>query len=297
MSLYVPLSTEWADHSKLIRAGLAGRGLHALTLAIAKRLETDGWVDRLLLHREGADDALIDRLVDLRLFDVDDAHPEAVRPHNWHRHNPTQAAIEAGRAAKAEAGKRGNHRRHKHAGPFDDCTICHPDRQVVAGCEPVRDGCDRIGSPESETETESKTTTTDSSSGIDSAPADPERPVVVDQPTTLRAIRLVADVQAASGRDPSALASTIRYRMGTHPNDPDRQRIDAELAAGRTPEAIAAAWSTPTGYPVVDVAAPERPRLAEVKASTEPLPPKAVGLAGSAAARAALGRRTTEAVS
>lgn len=102
--LYVPLSTEWADHPKLIRAGLAGRGLHALTLAIAKRLETDGWVDRLLLHREGADDDLIDRLVDLRLLDVDEAHPDAVRPHNWHRHNPTQASIEAGRAAKAEAG-------------------------------------------------------------------------------------------------------------------------------------------------------------------------------------------------
>lgn len=296
MSLYVPLSTEWADHPKLIRAGLAGRGLHALTLAIAKRLETDGWVDRLLLHREGADDALIDRLVDLRLFDLDDAHPEAVRPHNWHRHNPTQAAIEAGRAAKAEAGKRGNHRRHKHTGPFDDCAICHPDRQVVAGCETVRDGCDRIGSPESETESESETTTTDSSSGMDSAPAEPGGPVAGEQ-AYLAAVAQVARVEAGTRASDGGYVAGIRREILTGPDPERRDRVGVLLARLGTPEAVAAAWSTPMGYPVVDVAAESRPRLAEVKASTEPPPPKAVGLAGSAAARAALAGRTAEAAS
>ena len=113
-----------------------------------------------------------------------------------------------------------------------------------------------------------------------------------DQPTTLRAIRLVADVQAATGKDPSALAATIRRRLAD-PDDPDRQRIDSELAAGRSPEDIAAGWHTaPAGYPSVDHAAQERPRLTEVKPNKTPPPPKAVGLAGSAAARAALGRRS-----
>lgn len=144
-----------------------------------------------------------------------------------------------------------------------------------------------------EQRTDPTTTSTDSSD----APADPERPVV-DQPTTIKAIRLVAERQAEleAKTNPAGFIRTAKARMAD-PEDPDRQRIDAELAAGRTPEAVAAAWSTPTGYPVVDVAAPERPRLAEVKASTEPPPPKAVGLAGSAAARAALAGRTAEAAS
>ena len=130
------------------------------------------------------------------------------------------------------------------------------------------------------------------SNNTDCTPADPAAPVVVDQPTTLRAIRLVAEAQAATGKDPSALAATIRRRMADL-DDPDRQRIDSELAAGRSPEDIAAGWHTaPAGYPSVDQAAQERPRLTEVKPDKTPPPPKAVGLAGSAAARAALGRRS-----
>ena len=286
MSLYVPLSTEWADHPKLIRAGLAGRGLHALTLAIAKRLETDGWVDRLLLHREGADDDLIDRLVDLRLLDVDEAHPDAARPHNWHRHNPTQASIDAGRAAKAEAGKRGNHTRHKHGGTFEDCTVCHPKPQVVAGCETGAIANARKASPKTEAET--KTIPLPVVGDHQHAPTDPDRPV--DEQTRLRAVALVAKVEAGDRASDGAWCGGIRREILTGP-DPDRlRRIDTELAAGRSPEDIAAAWST--ADPLTGLLAGPRP--ADVTA--RPVPPEYVPLgpppptdhrAGIAAARAA----------
>ncbi len=60
--LYVQLDVNWPDHPKVIDAGIDGAGLHAVTLCVAKRLNTDGWVDRRILHRHGADDQLIDRL-------------------------------------------------------------------------------------------------------------------------------------------------------------------------------------------------------------------------------------------
>ena len=130
------------------------------------------------------------------------------------------------------------------------------------------------------------------SNNTDCTPADPAAPVVVDQPTTLRAIRLVADVQAATGRDPSALAATIRRRLAD-PDDPDRQRIDSELAAGRSPTDIAAGWHTaPAGYPAVDQAAQERPRLPEWTPPAVEVADPSVARAALAAARAALRRRS-----
>ena len=134
------------------------------------------------------------------------------------------------------------------------------------------------------------------SNNTDCTPADPAAPVVVDQPTTLRAIRLVAEAQAERGAktNHTGFAHAAKARMA-NPEDPDRQRIDSELAAGRSPEDIAAGWHTaPAGYPSVDHAAQERPRLTEVKPDKTPRPPKAVGLASVAAARAALRRRSED---
>ena len=230
MSLFVQLSTEWANHPKLIRAGLAGRGLHALVLTIAKSQETDGWVDRLLLHREGADDELIDRLVELRLLDVDDAHPGEVRPHNWHRDNPSQAAIDATRAAKAEAARKGNHKRWRHPGEFEDCETCNPKPQVVAGCETGAIGSDRKPSPESESDTESEPTT-------------PPTPRAEPGQVRLQAVAAVAEEEAGPRRTDGAYCRGIRREILAG-LDGRLERIDAELAAGKSPEDIAASWTT-----------------------------------------------------
>lgn len=257
MSLFVQLSTEWANHPKLIRAGLAGRGLHALVLTIAKGQETDGWVDRLLLHRDGAGDELIDRLVDLRLLDVDEAHPGEVRPHNWHRDNPSQAAIDATRAAKAEAAKRGNHKRWKHPGKFEDCETCNPKPQVVAPCETGAIGSDRKSSPESESETETETTT-------------PPTPRAEPGQVRLQAVAAVAKEEAGPRRDDGAYCRGIRKEILAGV-DGRLERIEAELAAGKSPEDIAAAWVTAAPDPLLGgfvgrpVTEPPRPPLTEFR--------------------------------
>lgn len=284
MALYVPLSVEWADHPKLIRAGLAGRGLHALTLAIAKRLETDGWVDRLLLHREGADDELIDRLVDLRLLDIDPAHPDAVRPHNWHRHNPSQGAIDATREAKAEAAKKGNHKRWRHDGPYESCPTCHPKPQVVAPSETVRDRSDPTGSPKPESESETEP-----------SPSEPATPTPAGsavargkQAAIVIARDQIADrVLDGSIGDPSAVARK-RAEEDLWPILGAALTALAEQNPDATPEQIAELAQVdpltnlprPAGYPV-DQAAQERPRLAEWT-------PPAVEVADPSVARAAL---------
>lgn len=155
--LYVQLDTNWPDNHKIIEVGIEGAGLHAIVLCLAKRLEADGWVRRALLYRQGAPDSLIDRLVDVGLLE---AEGERVRPHDWHARNPSQAVIEARRASKIENGKKGNHDRWQHPWPFDSCPKCHPEPQVVAGCDPVGSQADsdttRVGSQGYPTPTKSK---------------------------------------------------------------------------------------------------------------------------------------------
>lgn len=144
--LYVQLDTNWPDHPKIIRAGYDGAGLHATVMCLAKRSETDGWVDRLTLtNRYGAPAELIDRCISLDLLESDG---ERVRPDGWHDRNLSQAAIDAIRATKGEAGRMGNHKRWHGSIPYESCPKC----QVIAGCDTVRNGCDRTVSPESETE-------------------------------------------------------------------------------------------------------------------------------------------------
>jgi len=146
--LYVQLDTNWPDHHKVIEAGIDGAGAHAIVLCLAKRLEKDGWVRCALLRRYGIDGELLERLVSLELLEADDGQ---VRPWDWHSRNPSQAAISARRVAKAEAGKRGNHSKHNHAGTFENCRICNPEPQVLAPCDrtvsralAVDELCDRI---------------------------------------------------------------------------------------------------------------------------------------------------------
>ena len=150
--LYVQLDTNWPDHHKIIDAGVDGAGAHAIILCLAKRLESDGWVRRTVLRRYGIDADLIARLVDLDLLEDG---TDAVRPDGWLDRNPSQAAIEAERSAKKEAGRRGNHAKWEHPGSFEDCARCNPKPQVVAPCEDVRSGRiadDRTPTKQSESE-------------------------------------------------------------------------------------------------------------------------------------------------
>jgi hypothetical protein len=128
--LYVQLDTNWPDHPKIIAAGLDGAGLHAIALCLAKRLETDGILYRAHLLRLGGSPELIDRLVELGLFDAVDDNRIAV--HDWLDRNPSRGDIGAMRGRSSLEGKRGNHLRWKHAGDFASCPICHAtNAQVV----------------------------------------------------------------------------------------------------------------------------------------------------------------------
>lgn len=165
--LFVQLDVNWVDNPKLIRAGLDGAGLHAITMCLAKRLNTDGWVDELLLRRYGGTTKLIARLVELGLLEQ---HGTEVRPNDWLDRNPSQAAIDAVRASKAEAAKEGNHKRWRHSGPVTDCAKCNPEPQVVAGCDRTgvapESASDPKRSPYTESETDPETELTPSDATV-----------------------------------------------------------------------------------------------------------------------------------
>ncbi len=146
----VVLEVNWPDNRKVMAVGLEGAGLHATALCLAKRMESDGWLHQSLLMRYGATEALLDRLVSVGLLDVDG---ERYLPHDWHARNFSQAAIDARRASKCEAGRAGNHARYKHPGPLAECAKCQPDTQGARtsdrnGSQPSRtaSGSDRSSS-------------------------------------------------------------------------------------------------------------------------------------------------------
>ena len=135
--LYVQLDTNWPDNPKIIRAGWEAAGVHSAIMCLAKRLERDGWVDRALLARMGVSDAVLAVLAAEELIEVNGTQ---VRPWDWLERNPSQAAIVARRAAKAEGGRRGNHTKWEHPGTYESCPKC----QVIAPCETDRSVSDRI---------------------------------------------------------------------------------------------------------------------------------------------------------
>ncbi len=133
MPLYVPLDVNWPDDESVIAVGLDGAGLHAIIMAVGKRLPDDGWIGRRTLTRYGATDELINRLATASPSPlIEQREDGAVRSVGYHKRNPSKAALEAQRAAKKVAGIKGNHSRW-HSGDFEDCEACKA--QVIAQCD------------------------------------------------------------------------------------------------------------------------------------------------------------------
>lgn len=243
MALFVPLDANWPDHSKMLRAGLDGAGLHATALCLAKRQETDGWIDRLLLLRYGASDDLIQRLIDLALLDVDG---DLLRPHGWHDRNPSQGAIDATRAAKIEAARLGNHNRWNHPGALGDCPKCAPMPTSSHGAiapESHRNalgvGCDRPEpEPESLPKPEPEPPPTAAGGGSAAQPTDQDHRAAAN--AVGRAIADRAAGVPASKLAAYATGATRRILQGDDPTD--RDRIMDELRSGRTGPEIADGW-------------------------------------------------------
>ena len=124
MALFVQLDANWPDNEKIMAVGPTGAGAHAIAMCLAKRLETDGVVPRAQLIRHDITHETIDLLVAEQLFDVVD--DRRIRIHDWLDRNPSTAVLRA-------ASRKGNHKRHGHAGDVQDCPICSPSPQGREG--------------------------------------------------------------------------------------------------------------------------------------------------------------------
>lgn len=240
--LYVQLDVNWPDHPKLLRAGIDGAGLHATAMCLAKRLNTDGWIDVLLLHRYGATDDLIARLVDLELLEVDGAR---VRPWDWLDRNPSQAAIAAKRATKSDGGRAGNHKRWGHPGDVDDCERCTPKPQVVAGCDTDAIGSDSAATPQR--------SPIDIDIDIDKASSDGLAPATT--PESRRAVL-------------AAAAEIIGERAAQRPGAENPGSVRAAVAAGIVRNRYADAFAHLAAYP--DTTPPQLAEWLEPTSSPKP---------------------------
>jgi hypothetical protein len=132
--LFVPLDVNYADDPKVLEAGVEAELLYVRSLAIAKRIGTDGRIHKMHLIRltfdmpsvawEGHDPLLIAAaLVKCGLW-IEDA--DGWRISAWERWNLTASEIEERRRGKARGGAIGNHRRwHEARDVVDpDCEYC-----------------------------------------------------------------------------------------------------------------------------------------------------------------------------
>lgn len=259
--LFVQLEVGWLDSPKIVRADMAMRGVHATSMVLAKRTESDGWFDRVLLTREGADVDLIDRCIDARMLE---ASGDLLRPHGWLDRNPSQGAIDAIRASKREAAARGNHKRWDHPGEFADCPKC----QRASTSDRTSSQDDPTRSPESESDLYLE-------SESESPPPSPQDNTQPDEQTVIRTAVLIGRRIATHDRpgDDGRYAQGVTKRILTEfdGRGDDRLAIAAALGTGQTPEQVADGWNTdPLAgalYPTSDRAVPERhgPRMPEFK--------------------------------
>lgn len=99
MGLYVPLDVNFPDDPKIIRVGLEGAGLYVMALCLAKRLMTDGEVERVHLERFGASERTISDVVDAGL--MDDIGHGKLMIRAWLDHNDSAEEVEEKRAKDA----------------------------------------------------------------------------------------------------------------------------------------------------------------------------------------------------
>lgn len=128
------------DHRKSRRAGKAAMGVWVLAGSWSMDNETDGFIPSDVLSRWGtAADAR--KLIDVGLWrEATHKGEQGWRFHDWARFQPSAVVTAANRAAKSEAGARGNHRRwHSDRGLSDpDCEYCFTVADVSQSAMPER---------------------------------------------------------------------------------------------------------------------------------------------------------------
>lgn len=134
MSLYVPLDVNYADDPKVIEAGPEAELVYVRSLAIAKRIGSDGRIHRAHLFRLAGDlPSIRSGECDTNDFATDLVNaglwievPDGWQIAAWDRWNLTAEELEERKRGKAEGGSLGNHRRwHEARGKVDpDCRYC-----------------------------------------------------------------------------------------------------------------------------------------------------------------------------
>lgn len=115
--MYVPLDVNFPDDDKIEAVGLAGSGLYAQALCVAKRTMSDGRVTLVKLRRMGADDDLIGACVRVDLFRVQADDPDAVWISAFLDHNDDAATVEAKRSSDAQRKRSARRKRPQNVQP------------------------------------------------------------------------------------------------------------------------------------------------------------------------------------
>lgn len=155
--IYANIACDMPRDPRMLAAGWQARAVYTEALLYCRENLTDGVIDRLTIvcwmpdMPQKMKVGLLDRLADvgaLECLDKGWKWPDKV----WQTWNPTKADIEEMRDKKSKAGGRGNHERWhtgKNAKPRPNCEWCVEASQ---NDRTVRQGANRTGSPEPETE-------------------------------------------------------------------------------------------------------------------------------------------------
>jgi hypothetical protein len=173
--LWVPLDVDFQHDDRVSALSLEAEVLYLRSLALAKRLGTDGRIRRSQLGPlsdkcKSAPEDLADELVGEELWALEehgDPRRDRYRIVAWDRWNEPIEAEDRVRAGKSRGGKLGNHRKYNHPGSLDSCVKCFPPSDIRSDTDSDTDRSDRSltdrsSSLETETETEKDKSSADS---------------------------------------------------------------------------------------------------------------------------------------
>lgn len=225
--LFVPLAVDYASDDKIIEAGPMPELLYVRSLAFTKRTGSNGKIKRAQLQVVGLGLAQLPKLavtlVQVGLWlEADDGWLIAA----WFKHNDSTDHFDA----ETLAGKKANHVRWKHAGPFEQCVRClsvHASEsdsgRTPIGSIPDSKDRDR-GETEVETEGEQSSVTSQNDDDYQNTP-------VPSSSSVDAAIRLCAEVVAfAASRTDTGYIRGIERNLRTE----RRQEFEDLIGQGRT---------------------------------------------------------------
>lgn len=155
MPLYVPLDVDFASDAKFLAAGPLAGYLYISSLALAKRTQSDGRIEReqLAVIALGIPkpQPLAETLVKVGLWDETQSGWQIT---SWLKRNKSKAQLEQDREKKRLAAVKANHTRWHADEPSGDCPFCDPVRIDPPIGTPIESGIQVKEKSEGESEGE-----------------------------------------------------------------------------------------------------------------------------------------------